>query len=129
MPDPAGTFNDGGIRLIEQTISLKDSTGASVDYILKKCSLKGGSSRIVSQNENGVETKQRFAAQIPTGSGTLQFIQLTDKPPVYPQAFTATTSQGTAQNFILHGVGEEMGTNEEVMVPIEIAVQKNPPAS
>ncbi len=56
MPDPAGTFNDGGIRLIEQTISLKDSTGSPVDYILKKCSLKGGSSRLVSQNKNGVET-------------------------------------------------------------------------
>ncbi len=126
MPDPAGTYNDGGIALIEQTVDLKDPTGATVTYILKKCDLKGGSSRIVSSNQNGVESKQRFARQIKTGSGTLQLINAADKAPDFPQDFTATTVDGANQALILHGVGQTFGTNEEVMLSIELAEKKNP---
>ena len=49
MPDPAGTYNDGGIKLIRQLLTALDDQDVSTTYILKKGSLKAGSKRIVSK--------------------------------------------------------------------------------
>jgi hypothetical protein len=128
VSDPTGTINDGGIALIEQTVSLLNNAASpvSTDYILRRCSLKEGTKRIVSTNQNDVETKQRFSRMIATGSGTLQLINATDLPPSNLQRFTATTASGATQKLILHGVGSEFGAGEEVQIPIEIAIEKNP---
>ena len=120
MSDPANTLNDGGIKFVRQTITAQDVTSVSTQYIVKKGSMKRGVRRITSENENGVEDKQNFAAQIPTGSLTLQFINPTDQPPKQMQAITVKDTTGTNQNVIIGEVDDEFGAGEEAMVTVQI---------
>jgi len=125
MPDPVGTYNDGGVIIIEQTVSLLTDDGTHTDYILKKCSLKGGSTELNSTDANGKVVKSRYVKDKVKGSGTLQLLVATDKPPAWPQPFTATDQYGTDQGYVLIGVGQEFGTNEEVFLPVDIAKKLN----
>lgn len=120
MPAPTNTYNDGGIKFVRQTISALDSSGATTSYIVKKGSLKRGVKRVVSENENGVEFKQGFMKQIPSGSLTLQFIEEDDKPPKLMQAITVIDTTGASIDVIIAGVDDEFGAGEEAMVTAEI---------
>lgn len=120
MPAPTNTYNDGGIKFVRQTISAIDSAGATTSYIVKKGSLKRGVKRVTSDNENGVENKQAFMKQIPSGSLTLQFIEEDDKPPKIMQAITLIDTTGASIDVIIAGVDDEFGAGEEAMVTAEI---------
>lgn len=120
MPDPTNTYNDGGIKFVRQTISALDTAGATTTYIVKSGSLRRAVKRVTSENENGVENKQAFMKQIPSGSLTLQFIETDDKPPKPMQAITVKDTTDASINVILAGVDDSFGAGEEAGVTVEI---------
>jgi len=120
MPDPAGTYNDGGIKFVRQVIVLKDATDTDTTFIVKEGSLDADVKRITSDNENGVENKQAFMGQIPKGSLTLQFTNAGDKPPKPMQAAQVTDQTGAAVAIVVGKVGQKFGAGEEAMVTVDI---------
>jgi len=125
MSDPANTLNDGGIKFIRQLVTALDSSGSSTQYICKKGSMKRGVKRTTSENENGVENKQNFAAQIPSGSLTLQFVNPTDLPPKIMQTITVKDTTNTNQNVIIGEVSDEWSAGEEATVTCEIYAKQS----
>jgi hypothetical protein len=126
MSEPVGTFNDGGIKFVRQLISLKDVTGATTQYIVKKGNLKNGIKRVVSTNQNDVENKQALMDKIPEGKLTLQFVNETDNPPGTKQYATVIDTTGTTQAILIGEVGQEFSAGEEAMVDVDIYARQAP---
>lgn len=124
MPAPTGTYNDGGIKFVRQTITLLDTSGASETYVVKSGSLETPIKRVVRENENGVEDAQAFMTQIKTGSLTLQFVAEADKPPKPLQAAQVVDTTGAAVDIILAKVSQTFGAGEEASVTCEIFEKK-----
>jgi len=124
MPDPTGTYNDGGIKFVRQTVTANDDSSVSTTYIVKDGSLKAGTKRIVSDNENGVERSQAFMGQIRTGTLSLQFVNAADKPPALMQVIDIQDTTGTTVHVIVHDVSQKFGAGEEATVTLEIAEKK-----
>ncbi len=120
MPAPTGTYNDGGIKFVRQTVTALDSAGANVTYVVKSGSLDRDVNRITSTNENNVENKQAFQLKIPTGSIELQFVAEADKPPKPLQAIALVDCNGAAVQVIIGKVSEKFGAGEEAMVTCDI---------
>jgi len=122
---PQNTLNDGGVKFVRQTIQLGTRAGATVTYIVKEGSMEGDVKRTTARNENDVENKQAFSNDIPKGSITLSFVNMTDDPPARLQSVLLYTTEQTQVKVILGKVGQKFGTGEDATCTCDIYEQQS----
>ena len=120
MPDPAGTYTDGGLKFGSQVLTIKDASGADQDYIADDFALDAKSNWLVSKNADGVPAKQAGMKDVRTGSATLQFAASTTKAPKQFAEFTAVEAGGSNVTLIVADIGQKYGSDAEAKITISV---------
>src|SRR5437762_8067328 len=112
MPDPAGTYTDGGLKFGSQILTIKDASGTDVQYIAEAFSLERKSNWLVAKNESGVPNKQAGQKDVGTANATLQFPTADTKAPKQFAEFTAVEAGGTNVTLIVADIGQQFGNDQ-----------------
>ena len=120
MPDPAGTYNDGGLQWGTPLIECLDSAGDAATYVADSFNIDRGSRTIGPRlNEYGVPTGKVHIREYWKGSATLQFNAADTKLPGYFSEFTFEID-GEDVTFIITKIGKQFGNSSETKIPVEI---------
>lgn len=134
FPVVLGTFaanthiSDGSIRLVEQLVSLLDTSGVSTTYILKTGGLKSSVKTVKSEDQHGAYQGMGAALGDRSGQMTLQFVNSGDLEPTPLQYFSALDASGVAKKLILLDVGDKFGALEDATIECTVIACINPTA-
>ena len=120
MPNPSGTYNDGGLVFGSQVVSI-----VSVAYVAESINVDKSTSVIEQKNEYGVPTGQVLIEQIPTGSMTLQLASSSTVAPSIGAAFTLVPVGGGSATFLISKVGEQFSQDGETKLSVDFRKQLN----
>jgi hypothetical protein len=119
MPDPAGTFQDGGVIYGSQKVSMKNEAGTNEIYVLKNITVDRPVKELTRMNEFGVPDGQVFIDDKVRGSATGQFSTSTSKPPKRFEEFALTKVGGGTETFFVKSVSINFGQDAETTFTIE----------
>jgi hypothetical protein len=123
MPNPSGTFNDGGLVFGSQVVTID-----SVAYVAESISVDRSTNVIEHKNEYGVPTGQVFVNQIQTGSMTLQLASSSTASPTIGDTVAITpVGGGSAKIFLISKVGEAFSQDGETKVTVDMRERLNTP--
>ena len=105
MPNPSGTYNDGGLVFGSQVVSI-----VSVAYVAESINVDRSTSVI---------------EQIPTGSMTLQLASSSTVAPSIGAAFTLVPVGGGSATFLISKVGEQFTQDGETKLSVDFRKQLN----
>ena len=121
MPNPSGTYNDGGLVFGSQVVSI-----VSIAYVAESINVDKSTSVIEQKNEYGVPTGQVLIEQIPTGSMTLQLASSATVAPSIGNAFTLVpVGGGSSVTFLISKVGEQFSQDGETKLSVDFRKQLN----
>ncbi len=123
MPDPAGTYNQDGILLMD---SFTASVGGTT-FIFESFDPDEGSATDVSLNEVGVPRAARDRKTLITGTATLQYPTGATTDTTTPLLFAPFTApyRGVQKNWIITKVGEPRKAGAETKVSINFREKLN----
>lgn len=123
MPDPAGTFNDGGLAFGSQSASVTPPGGGSgVAFIFEKISLKRPTKQTIRRNQVGVPNGQFFTVDVMKTTATIQLpTATTAAPALFSSVPLVPIGGGTAIVFLISEVGEEFEHEGEQKVSVTLS--------
>lgn len=126
MPDPAGTFQDGGVVYGSYRVTLKNVDDVNEEYVLKNFSVDEPVNDLVRKNEVGVPDGQVFIADRVTGSATGQFSTSTSKLPKKFQPFALPDEGGGSTIYFIKSVSRARGQDAEATFTIQFTKRLAP---